>query len=630
MERGLHVVMTASAPDEIAILKAQIEELTQGLSQAKEQLEARTRDLTEALEQRTAMSEILRVISSSPTELQSALDALVTSAARFCDAEDVSIHRLEGDDLIVVAHCGPIPAMLTPAVRGTVIGRCVLERGTVHVQDLQGETEAFPEGSAIARKLGHRTIVAVPLLREGIPLGAILLRRTKVEPFSGKQIVLLQTFAEQAVIAIENTRLFEEVQARNRDLAALSEVGRAVNSTLDLKVVLKIIVDRAVNLSGADGAAIFYCREDVGTFELGETAGLDEAAVAKYRKLDSLATRTGLGEAVTDRVPLQIPDIADRPANPLRDAALEAGMRAALIVPLLGAEGPRGTLVLLRREPGNLPPVLVNLMQSFADQSTSALENARLFEEIAQRRLQQAQAELERVSRLTTMGELAASIAHEVNQPLAAILGNAETCLRWLARDKPDLDEARQAAERIVDDGHRAHDIIKSIRALARKSLPETTQLDINEAIREVLLLMRGELSRHGITLETSLLEGLEPVIGDRVQLQQVILNLIVNGIEAMTALVDQPRVLRVSSQIDGHGNVLIAVEDTGSGLDSTKMNRIFDAFFTTKPEGIGIGLSICRSIVEGRGGRLWASPNLPHGSVFRFTLPVLAKRASK
>ena len=626
MERGLPV-MAASVPDEIVILKGQIEELAKGLSQANEQLESRTRDLTEALEQRTAMSEILRVISSSPTELQSALDSLVTSAARFCSAEDVSIHRLEGDNLVVVAHCGPIPTMLTPAVRGTVIGRCVLERRAVHVEDLQAETEAFPEGCAIARKLGHRTIVGVPLLREAAPIGAILLRRTRLEPFSDKQIALLKIFAEQAVIAIENTRLFEEVQARNRDLAALGEVGRAVSSTLDLKVVLKIIVDRAVSLSGADGGAIFYYREDVGTFELGETAGLDEQAVAKYRELDILATRTGLGEAVADRMPLQIPDIAERPANPLRDAALEAGLRAALIVPLLGAEGPRGTLVLQRRKAGDFAPALVNLMQSFADQSATALENARLFEEIAHRRLQQAQADLARVSRLTTMGELAASIAHEVTQPLAAILTNAETCLRWLARDRPD--EARRAAERIINSGHRATEILKSIRALARKSSPEMTQLDINEAIREVLVLMRGELGRHNVSLETSLWDGLEPVIGDRVQLQQVILNLIVNGIEAMTASIDHPRLLRVSSQMDGQGNVLIAVEDTGAGLDPTKMDRIFDAFFTTKPEGIGIGLSICRSIVEGRGGRLWASPNLPYGSIFRFTLPALVNGAS-
>jgi signal transduction histidine kinase len=208
------------------------------------------------------------------------------------------------------------------------------------------------------------------------------------------------------------------------------------------------------------------------------------------------------------------------------------------------------------------------------------------------------QSELARAARLTTMGEFAASIAHEVNQPLMTIATNAETCLRWLKNDRPDLDEARQAAERIVSNGHRAADILRSIRGLARKSGLEITRFDINDAVRDVLVLIRGELRPHDVFLETELFPDLGPTMGNRVQLQQVILNLIRNGIEALT--------------------------DTGTGLDPTKMERIFDAFFTTEPEGMGMGLSICRSIVEAHGGRLWASPNFPYGSVFRFTLPVM------
>ena len=239
--------------------------------------------------------------------------------------------------------------------------------------------------------------------------------------------------------------------------------------------------------------------------------------------------------------------------------------------------------------------------------------------------LRATQSELARASRLTTMGELAASIAHEVNQPLMAIVTNAETCLRWLERDKPDLDEARQAAERIVRNGHRSADILRSIRGMARKSGPEMTQFDINDAVRDVLALIRGEMRRHGVLLETELFPHLGSIMGDRVQLQQVILNLIRNGIEAMSAVTRRPRVLRVSSQTDELGNVIIAVTDTGTGLDPTKIDCVFDPFFTTKPEGMGMGLSICRSIVEAHGGRLWASPNLPHGSVFQFTMPVMA-----
>jgi len=239
--------------------------------------------------------------------------------------------------------------------------------------------------------------------------------------------------------------------------------------------------------------------------------------------------------------------------------------------------------------------------------------------------LRNAQADLARVARLTTMGELTASIAHEVNQPLMAVVTNADTCLRWLTKDPPDLHEAREAAERIVGAGHRAGDIIRTIRALARKSTPEMTRFDVNSAISDVLTLTRGELQRHDVTLETDFTAGLEPVLGDRAQMQQVILNLIVNGIEAMTAGAHHPRVLRISSRMAGPGNVLIAVADTGTGLDPTKVDYIFDAFFTTKPEGMGMGLSICRSIIETHGGRLWASPNSPRGSVFQFTVPAAA-----
>jgi len=239
--------------------------------------------------------------------------------------------------------------------------------------------------------------------------------------------------------------------------------------------------------------------------------------------------------------------------------------------------------------------------------------------------LRVAQSELARVSRLTTMGGFAASIAHEVNQPLMAVVTNADTCLRWLAQDLPDLDEARQAAERTVNAGHRAADIIKTIRALARKSTAEMTRFDINSAITDILTLARGELQRHDILLETDFSAGVQPIMGDRVQLQQVILNLIRNGVEAMSTVTLRRRVLQVSSQIDERGDVVIAVTDTGTGLDPTKKERIFDAFFTTKPEGMGLGLSICRSIVETHGGRLWASPNLTQGSTFQFTVPAAA-----
>jgi PAS domain S-box-containing protein len=240
--------------------------------------------------------------------------------------------------------------------------------------------------------------------------------------------------------------------------------------------------------------------------------------------------------------------------------------------------------------------------------------------------LRTAQAELARVARLTTMGELAASIAHEINQPLAAMVTSGNACLRWLANDHPQLDEARRAAERIVRDGHRASDILKSIRALAGTSAPDMTELEINDAVREVLILINSELHEHDVLLETELSDGLAPIMGDRVQLQQVILNLVMNAIEAMSSNTDEPRLLCVRSQGDGPGAILIAVEDSGPGIAPETMDRLFEAFFTTKPRGMGMGLSICRSIINAHGGRLWVSPASPRGAVFQFTVPIAAK----
>jgi PAS domain S-box-containing protein len=249
---------------------------------------------------------------------------------------------------------------------------------------------------------------------------------------------------------------------------------------------------------------------------------------------------------------------------------------------------------------------------------------------LAEEALRSAAADLERASRLSTMGQLTASIAHEINQPLAAIITNADACLLWLDADKPNLAEARQAATAIVGNGHRAGDIIKSVRSLTRKSTPEMVSLDISEVIREVIVLMGAEFRRHGIRVETSLRSDLDSVIGDRVQLQQVVLNLIMNGIEAMAESVHKQRQLRIKSARDEPGRVRVAVEDSGLGLDLVPADRLFEAFYTTKPEGMGMGLSICRSIIDAHGGRLWASPNMPNGAVFQFTLPVVIGGASK
>jgi C4-dicarboxylate-specific signal transduction histidine kinase len=236
--------------------------------------------------------------------------------------------------------------------------------------------------------------------------------------------------------------------------------------------------------------------------------------------------------------------------------------------------------------------------------------------------LRNAQAELERVARLTTMGELTASIAHEINQPLAAIVSQGGAGLRWLNRESPELAEARDAFARVVSEGQRAADVIRGLRSLARKSGPHLTTLDIDDTIREVLSLANGEMQRHGVALRTDLTIDEQRVVGDRVQLQQVLLNLILNGIDAMKAVTDRARELGVSSALAGQGGVVISIEDSGPGLDPAIAQRIFEPFVTTKPEGLGMGLSICRSIIDAHGGRLWVSPGAPYGTRFHFTVP--------
>jgi PAS domain S-box-containing protein len=239
----------------------------------------------------------------------------------------------------------------------------------------------------------------------------------------------------------------------------------------------------------------------------------------------------------------------------------------------------------------------------------------------AEETLRKAQADLAHFTRVTTLGELAASIAHEVNQPLSAIVNNGSACMRWLGSEEPNLDEARDAARRIIRDGNRAGEVVTRIRALLRKTDTEKKRLDINQTIREVVALTRNEATGKGVALRLELAAGLPPVLGDRVQLQQVILNLIMNGIESMASVTDRPRELLICSRQHESDKALVAVGDSGVGLAGQDLERIFDAFYTTKSQGLGMGLAISRSIVEDHGGRLWAAPNDGPGATFQFTL---------
>jgi PAS domain S-box-containing protein len=238
------------------------------------------------------------------------------------------------------------------------------------------------------------------------------------------------------------------------------------------------------------------------------------------------------------------------------------------------------------------------------------------------KRLHEAQADLAHASRMTTMGELTASLAHEVNQPITAAVNGASTCVRWLTRDDPDVGEAREAALGVIRNAKRAAEIINHIRTISKKGESQRQLADVNELIREMIALLRSEINRYSISVHTDLEAELPKVMADSVQVQQVMMNLIMNGIDAMKA-VDQTRVLTIRSWLEEDQRLRISVTDTGVGLPAEQTNQIFDAFFTTKSHGLGMGLRISRSIVESHGGRLWAANNSPHGASFSFTLPI-------
>src|SRR5262244_1895353 len=323
------------------------------------------------------------------------------------------------------------------------------------------------------------------------------------------------------------------------------------------------------------------------------------------------------GRAWSRHEPVYIPDTA-RDANfPRASIAGCEGLHAAFAFPILLGGDVLGVMEFFSHEIRQPEQELLNMTATLGSQIGQFIERKR-----AEEKLHKAQAELAYVTRVMTLGELTASIAHEVTQPLAAVVTNANACLRWLAGTTPNLDEAREALARITRDGKRASEVIGRIRALVKKSGTEQVSLEINEVVQEVVGLIQSEIQKNGVILRMQLAADVPPVLGDRVQLQQVIINLVMNGIEAMASVTDRSRELFIRSRQHESDKVLVAVQDSGIGIDRQNLEKIFDAFYTTKPQGMGMGLAISRSIVENHGGRLWATANEDRGATFQFTLP--------
>jgi len=589
------------------------------------------RELSEAIEQQAATSEILRVIASSPSDLQPVLDAIAASAARVCSAEDATIRLVEGNVLRMEAHHGTIDRgeAQRPISRYSVTGRAVTECRLIHIEDLLSVAyDEFPESVATARRTGVRTVLALPLLREGVPIGVIFIRRTEVRPFSEKQIDLLKTFADQAVIAIGNVRLFQELRTRTRKLAqsveelkALGEVGQAVSSTLDIDKVLATIVARAVQLSGTDCGVIYEYDERRQEFHLRASHGMEQQVVEALRATPIRWDEGATGRAVTTRAPVQIADILDKRelSTRVRPILTELGYRSLLSVPLFREEQIMGGLTVWRRQSASFDPEVVNLLQTFSTQSCLAIQNARLFREIENKSRQ-----LEAANRHKS--EFLANVSHELRTPLNAIIGFSEVLGEKLFGE---LNEKQsEYVDDIVSSGRHLLSLINDILDLSKieagRMELELRKFDLPTAVENALILMRERATRHGIRLQRTFDERLGEFVGDERKVKQVLLNLLSNAVK----FTPEGGQIRVEAQLDD-GSVKISVSDTGVGIASEDQTLIFEEFrqvrmnYLQKGEGTGLGLSLTRKFVEMHGGKIWVESALGQGSTFTFTLPI-------
>jgi PAS domain S-box-containing protein len=412
---------------------------------------------------------------------------------------------------------------------------------------------------------------------------------------------------------ISERKQAEEMQAAHaRQIAVRADVSIAFGKEESLKTILAECSEAIVRHLDAAFTRIWTVSNDGRMLELQASAGM-------YTHLDGPHSHISLGQfkigmIAQERKPHLTNDVLNDPRITDRAWAEKEGMASFAGYPLSVGERTIGVLAMFSRQ--QLTPDTTETLASGADLIAQGIERKR-----AQEALQMTQAELARVSRLTTMGELAASIAHEVNQPLTAVTNNSNACLRLLAAGNLQPEVLRRVLEEIVADATRASAVVTRIRGFIKKTPAEKNKLNMNEVIQEVLTLADRELYENRVRLDRQLTGALPLVLADRVQMQQVLLNLIMNGIEAMAEVTNRPRSLCMQSRIDESGDILVAVRDSGTGLGSGP-DRVFTPFFTTKANGMGMGLSISRSLVESHGGRLWAAPNIPHGAVFYFTLP--------
>jgi signal transduction histidine kinase len=599
------------------------------------ELETRNRDLTEALDRQTATAEILRVISQSQTEVQPVFDAIVDHAMRLFRAWAASIVQLDGQLLHLIAVRGGRPGLdqylreQSPwSIDGTApVARCIVQRTVVHVPDTELDHDADEAIREIRRRGGMRSILAAPMLRDGQPIGGIWISRVEAGPFSPAEIALLQTFADQAVIAIENARLLSELQARTQELTrsveqltALGDVGRAVSSSLDLDTVLTTIVGRAIQLSGTDGGTIFEYVEATEEFVARATLNADEGQSALLRSTRLRRGEGAVGQMAVTREPFQILDIAAAGAyeSRLRGAMLAAGTRSVLAIPLLHEDRLVGGLVVTRNTPGEFTTAVVEMLRTFASQSALAIQNARLFREIEEKSRQ-----LEVASQHKS--EFLANMSHELRTPLNAIIGFSEVLTDRMFGELNEKQD--EYLKDIYASGTHLLSLINDILDLSKieagRMELELSDFHLPTALDSALTLVRERAGRRNMTLQMSIDEGLGEIQGDERKIRQVVLNLLSNAIKFT------PEGGRIEiAAVPKDGSVEVSVSDTGIGIAPEDQEKVFEEFRQVgtadkKAEGTGLGLTLCRKFIELHRGKIWVKSQVGVGSTFTFTIPV-------
>jgi GAF domain-containing protein/anti-sigma regulatory factor (Ser/Thr protein kinase) len=602
-----------------------------------DEVQQRTDDLTESLQQQTATADVLKVISRSTFDLQTVLDTLAESAAKLCEADMASITRDDGSGFRHVTNYG-FPAdwvefnrtvRMLPG-RGSVVGRALEEARTVQVADVLADPEyTFVEP---ALKAGYRTFVGVPLMREGKPIGVLTMGRKIVAPFTDKQLDFVSTFADQAVIAIENVRLFDEVQARTEDLSeslqqqtATAEVLKVISrSTFDLKTVLDTLLRSAARLCDAEQGTITQRRGD--QFYRSVAYGFPPAFLDYVKDVPVVPARnTGTGRALVEGKVVHIPDVLADPEFHWDEARRLGGFRSMLGVPMLREGVPVGVFTLTRKEVRPFSDKQIELATTFADQAAIAIENVRLFDEI-----QDKSRQLEEASRHKS--QFLANMSHELRTPLNAILGYTELIQDGVYGETPE--KMRATLDRIMRNGKHLLGLINDVLDLSKIEAGQLTlaigDYSLRQVVHDVFSAVESLAAEKHIGFKIEMARELPKGRGDELRLRQVLLNLVGNAIK----FTDRGEVVIAASATNG--SFTVAVRDTGPGISQSDQGKIFEEFqqadnSTTKAKGgTGLGLAIARRIMEMHGGKLWVESEIGQGSTFTFTLPVEVEQQAR